>query len=247
MTHLAKVSVIGDSTVGKTCILNRLTNNTFDRTQDPTMGVEFFTKMFYVNGSGFKFQFWDGSGQERFLTSRNAHYLGATLFILVYDINNTESFKNLSRWLDEIRWKPIYKEDDDSNNVLFATEYSENALVYLIGSKSDLEHMRQIPYEEAQQFADAHCLQYYEMSAKSGDGVKSSFDEIVAHLARSDDLSRNNGGPGICRMLDFHVSNDFEELSENDGMYSWIDYQDERQSFSPLRYMCSMCCKSTIF
>jgi Ras-related protein Rab-11B len=240
-------SVIGDSGVGKTCILNRLTNKSFDRTQDATMGVEFFTKTFHVNGAGFKFQFWDGSGQERFLSSRNTHYLGATLFILVYDINEPESFAHLERWLEEIRWERVYEDTgSNDNNVFFGTEYSENALVYLIGNKSDLDHMRKVPFEEAQQFADRHCMQYYEMSAKSGDGIKSGFDEMVAHLARSDDAARQNGGPGICRMLDFHLSSDFEESPTGEG-YPWMDYRDETRSFSPLRRMCSMCCRNTIF
>lgn len=243
MTHLAKVSVIGDSGVGKTCILTRFTNNTFDRNQDPTMGVEFFTKSLHYNGVGFKFQFWDGSGQDRFLTSRNIHYLGATIFILVYDINNRDSFAHLKNWLDEIKWKRVC---EDETFGFFGTEYSENVLVYLIGNKLDLNHMRQVPVEEAQQFADAHFIKYYEMSAKSSDGINSGFDQIVSHLATSDDVSRQNGGPGICRMLDFHLSNDFEEPNE-DGTYAWMDYHDESASFSPLRRMCRMCCRGRIF
>ena len=201
MTHLAKVCVVGDIGTGKTSLLRRLTAQTFDKNVEPTMGVDFFTKTFRFEDHVFKFQFWDGSGDERFLSTRSAHYLGATLFVLVYDMNNEDSFRHLEAWHEEVQGQ------------------SDRSLMFVIGGKSDLSHMRKVTRADAEAFAATHNCSYYEASAKSGDGVCAAFDGIVQELAHNEDGARAEGAASICRMLDFQVSSEYEEEA-----VEWLEY-----------------------
>lgn len=98
-----KIILLGDSGVGKTNILNRLTKNQFDHSSKATVGVEFYIKHIEVEDQKLKFQIWDTAGQERYRCITKTYCQGAVAVIIVYDITNKESFVNVAGWLKEIR------------------------------------------------------------------------------------------------------------------------------------------------
>src|SRR4051794_14346761 len=108
--HLFKLLLVGDSNVGKTSLLLRFTQGSFNESVRNTVGVDLRVKMVNYRGKKLKLTIWDTAGQERFRTLTSAYYRGAHGVILVYSINDRDSFTNLSHWLKEI---DIYSTNED--------------------------------------------------------------------------------------------------------------------------------------
>ncbi len=121
--YLFKLLLIGDSGVGKSCILLRFADDTYTESFISTIGVDFKIRTIEVEGKVIKLQIWDTAGQERFRTITSSYYRGAHGIIMVYDITETESFKNVSNWNNEI-----------------AKYASEGVRKLLVGNKCDLEN-----------------------------------------------------------------------------------------------------------
>ena len=100
--HLFKLLLIGDSGVGKTCILFRFSDDAFNTTFISTIGIDFKIKTIDIGGKRVKLQIWDTAGQERFHTITTSYYRGANGIMLVYDITNPKSFDNITKWLKNI-------------------------------------------------------------------------------------------------------------------------------------------------
>lgn len=116
-----KVIIIGDSGVGKTNILTRYCEGIFKESYVATIGVDFKIKLIQHGDKKVKLQIWDTAGQERFKNITQTYYKGAAGIILVYAINNIESFRNLNSWIRQI--------ENTSN---------EDSTIILLGAKSDL-------------------------------------------------------------------------------------------------------------
>ncbi|KAK9267692.1 hypothetical protein L1049_010124 [Liquidambar formosana] len=101
--YLFKIVLIGDSAVGKSNLLARLTRNDFYSNSKSTIGVEFQTQKMDINGKEIKAQIWDTAGQERFRAVTSAYYRGAVGALLVYDISRRQTFDSISRWLNELQ------------------------------------------------------------------------------------------------------------------------------------------------
>uniref|UniRef100_A0A8C7EH73 small monomeric GTPase n=1 Tax=Nothoprocta perdicaria TaxID=30464 RepID=A0A8C7EH73_NOTPE len=99
---LFKLLLIGDSGVGKTCVLFRFSDDAFNTTFISTIGIDFKIKTVELQGKKIKLQIWDTAGQERFHTITTSYYRGAMGIMLVYDITNAKSFENISKWLRNI-------------------------------------------------------------------------------------------------------------------------------------------------
>ena len=97
-----KLLMIGDSGVGKTCLLLRYANDSFSPTFITTIGIDFKIKNVDIDGTRIKLQIWDTAGQERFRTITTSYFRGAQGILLVYDITNKWSFEGISRWLKEV-------------------------------------------------------------------------------------------------------------------------------------------------
>ncbi|KAG7264529.1 hypothetical protein CRUP_019901 [Coryphaenoides rupestris] len=100
---LFKLLLIGDSGVGKTCLIIRFAEDNFNSTYISTIGIDFKVKTIDVDGKKVKLQVWDTAGQERFKTITTAYYRGAMGIILVYDITDDKSFENIQNWMKSIR------------------------------------------------------------------------------------------------------------------------------------------------
>jgi Ras-related protein Rab-2A len=157
-SYLFKYIIIGDTGVGKSCLLLQFTDKRFQPSHDLTIGVEFGARMINIDNLHIKLQIWDTAGQESFRSITRSYYRGAAGALLVYDITRRETFNHLTRWLEEAR--------SNSNSEL---------LIMLIGNKSDLNHRRQVSVEEGQRFAEENGLIFMETSAKTAFNVEEAF------------------------------------------------------------------------
>lgn len=159
---LAKVLVVGDSTVGKTCLLLRFAEDKFTFRHLTTIGLDFKIKMMDSAGKKIKMQIWDTAGQERFKTITQTYYRGATGIILAYACNNRESFQNVESWMKQI-----------------TQTASDRACKILIANKCDSSD-RTVSYEEGKALAETYGMEFFEVSAKDNINV----DELFKCLAK---------------------------------------------------------------
>uniref|UniRef100_A0A7S3JSL2 Uncharacterized protein n=1 Tax=Aureoumbra lagunensis TaxID=44058 RepID=A0A7S3JSL2_9STRA len=157
-SYLFKYIIIGDTGVGKSCLLLQFTDKRFQAIHELTIGVEFGARMIEIDDRQIKLQIWDTAGQESFRSITRSYYRGAAGALLVYDITRRETFKHLTRWLEEAR--------QNSNS---------NMVVMLIGNKADLEHRRAVSVDEGERFARDHGLIFMETSAKTAMNVERAF------------------------------------------------------------------------
>ena len=157
-SYLFKYIIIGDTGVGKSCILLQFTDKRFQPVHDLTIGVEFGAKMINLDGKAIKLQIWDTAGQESFRSITRSYYRGACGALLVYDITRRETFKHLKQWLDEAQ--------QNSN---------PDMVIMLIGNKIDLDSRRAVSTKDGEEFAKHHGLFFMETSAKSAENIEKAF------------------------------------------------------------------------
>jgi len=155
--YLFKYIIIGDTGVGKSCLLLQFTDKRFRTDHDLTIGVEFGARLVNIDNKHIKLQIWDTAGQESFRSITRSYYRGATGALLVYDISRRDTFTHLTRWLEEARQNA-----------------NPNMVIMLIGNKSDLER-REVSYEEGEKFAKENDLIFMETSAKTASNVEEAF------------------------------------------------------------------------
>jgi len=176
---LIKIVVVGDSGVGKTCLLHRFTENRFDDAYISTIGVDFAIKTMELNGKRAKLQVWDTAGQERFRNICSSYYRGANLLLLVFDVCELDSFLHVERWLDEIH---MY--------------VSEDVPVMLVANKVDLRAKRVVSEERIIALANKLKLPFIEASAKSAKNVDKAFaDAAELYVARRASLQQDTVKP----------------------------------------------------
>jgi len=160
---LLKFIVIGDSGVGKSCLLLQFTDERFQEAHDLTLGVEFGWRRVDIVAGGqkraTKIQVWDTAGQESFRSITRAYYRAAAVCLLVYDVTQRDTFDHILQWLDDV--------SRYSN--------SEHLTIMLVGNKSDLDARRAVSTAEARDLAAAHNLMFLETSARTGENVAEAF------------------------------------------------------------------------
>merc|ERR1719158_1534615 len=173
--YLFKLLLIGDSGVGKSCLLLRFADDTYTESYISTIGVDFKIKTIKDEGKTIKLQIWDTAGQERFRTITSSYYRGAHGIIVVFDTTDLESFNNVKQWLQEID--------------RYAAE-GVNKL--LVGNKADLASQRKVDYNAAQDFAQEYGLTYIETSAKVGQNVEQTFKTMAGDIKTR--VAQSGGG-----------------------------------------------------
>ncbi len=174
-----KILIIGDSSVGKSCLALRATKGSFNSLYTPTVGFEFFNFYLKIEEEFIKLQIWDTCGQEVYRSLISSFYRNSSLAIIVYAIDNEESFNNIEIWLNELK-----------------TKGNPDISIILVGNKLDLEDQREVTKEMYNDFCDSNNIQYFfETSAKTGFNAKNIFIEAAKilyeeHLKLKDRVSR---------------------------------------------------------
>ena len=163
--YIFKVLIIGDSSVGKSNILLRFSDNIFHETFLPTIGVDFKIRNVTVDNKNIKLNIWDTAGQERFKTITSAYYKGSHGVMLVYDVTDRDSFNNISNWISETR------------------KYAGPGIVkMLVGNKCDLTEGRKVSYKEGAEFAEKENMMFFETSAKAKINIEETFMELTKKM-----------------------------------------------------------------
>uniref|UniRef100_A0A7S2NFX2 Uncharacterized protein n=1 Tax=Zooxanthella nutricula TaxID=1333877 RepID=A0A7S2NFX2_9DINO len=174
-----KLVLLGDASVGKSCLVVRFAKGEFYEYQEPTIGAAFLTQMVSLGSEVVKFEIWDTAGQERYKSLAPMYYRGAAAAVVVYDITSRESFEAAKAWVVEL-----------SNH---------DTLIALAGNKADLEANRAIDQATARAYADSMNILYMETSAKSGQNVNEIFHEVAVRLPKQ---SRDTEKDGVVRVED---------------------------------------------
>jgi len=180
--YLFKYIIIGDSSVGKSCLLLQFADKRFKADHDTTIGVEFGSKNIQIKDKTIKMQIWDTAGQESFRSITRSYYRGSIGALLVYDVTRRETFEGLTKWLEETR-----------------NYANDKTLIILIGNKTDLADKREVSTEEGEKFAKQNGIFFMETSAKTAFNVETAFhktaEEILERIQKGeiDPTNESNG------------------------------------------------------
>ncbi|CAL8086554.1 unnamed protein product [Calicophoron daubneyi] len=164
---LFKLLLIGDSGVGKTCLLFRYVEDTFSSSFISTIGIDFKIKTIELEGKKIKLQIWDTAGQERFQTITASYYRGAMGIMLVYDITSRNTFENIDRWM---------------GNIQSLASHDVEKLV--VANKSDMDYRRAVSIEEGENMARNYGVSFLETSAKTGRNVAAAFETLTMAILK---------------------------------------------------------------
>ena len=161
-----KIIVIGDSGVGKSCLTTQAVRNNFEEFYTATIGFEFLTFNMRINNKVLKLQIWDTCGQEVYKSLISNFYRNSSLALILYAINNLDSFKHAETWLHDLK-----------------AQANPNVKVFLVGNKSDLEDERKVSKEEGERFKEEkHLDRFFETSAKTGENARNALLEAAKML-----------------------------------------------------------------
>ena len=158
-----KIIFVGDAGVGKTTIISRIMDNPFNDAYEPSIGVDFMSKNITFRGTNIKLQMWDTAGQEKYKGLIPSYVRNSSIVFLIYDVSVKSSFDNIPNWINFIR-------------------SIENNTLVLCGNKIDLAE-REVKKEEGEALAQKEGIAFFEVSAKTGDGIKNMFYNSVADLS----------------------------------------------------------------
>ena len=174
--YIFKLVLIGDTCVGKSCILVRFSDDIFDDNYVTTIGVDFRFKTMVVKNKVVKIQIWDTAGEERYRSITTAYYRGAAAIIICCDCTNKESFNNIKNWVEEIG---KYTDKDAVDKMVFM-------------NKCDLTEERCIKKDEIDKFEKENGIKVLEVSAKTGEGIDKGFEYIIEKLIDKNEKKDNN-------------------------------------------------------
>jgi small GTP-binding protein len=173
---VAKIGLLGDSSVGKSSICQSYAGLEFNQTYLTTIGSDKYESKFTVeNGKQIKLIIWDTAGQERFRSMALNTIKSVNGIVLVADLTNKDSFDNIKLWLQDIN------------------DNFDNPCLVLFGNKSDLKEERVVSSEEAKKYAEENKLIYFETSAKTSTGIKEGFAYIANQAYKKAEQKLNSG------------------------------------------------------
>jgi Ras-related protein Rab-8A len=172
-----KLLTIGDSAVGKTCLISQFARDSFNPNFITTIGIDYKIKEVEIDGSKYKLLIWDTAGQERFRTITTSYFRGCQGILLVYDITQHKTFDNVRNWMDQIN----------------TVNDGENVCKILLGNKCDMTDEREVTTEDAKKLAAEFKISFMETSAKDNINVKDAFLTITKDVVKV--LQLGGGAP----------------------------------------------------
>ena len=161
-----QILLLGDTQVGKTCLINRYTNGVFKEEYTSTVGIDFYTKPEEINNKTVQVKIWDTVGQERFRALTPSFLRNAEGVVIVFDVTSQDSFDNVKGWINSIK-----------------SNIGENVIpIIIVGNKIDMENLREISKEDGNKIASENGFKYFETSTKTGKGVDEAFKELVNQI-----------------------------------------------------------------
>ena len=162
MEKRVKFIIIGDKTVGKSCIINQFIEKQFVNEYIPTIGSDKIKKEIEIEGEKLKLEIWDTVGQEQYRAVNKIFIKNAQIALIVYDITNRKSFENLNNWY----------------NLIFEINKDSNVIVGVTGNKTDLYENQVVDSEEGKNFADEKKISFFETSAKDYESIENVFIQL---------------------------------------------------------------------
>jgi len=183
-----KLVFLGDESVGKTSIITRFMYEHFDDTYQATIGIDFLSKTIYMPDRVVRLQLWDTAGQERFRSLIPSYIRDSSVAIVVFSIDNRQSFANVGQWIDVVR-----------------SERGNEVVIVMVGNKIDLQN-REVSKTEGEEKAHNLGVVYIETSAKEATNVKKLFSDVAMKLPSSKDAPSYGGSKGV----DFNKSKEID-------------------------------------
>ena len=163
--YLIKILTIGESGVGKTCLISRYNRDEFSENHLSTIAIDFKMKNAEINGRRVKIQIWDTAGQERFATLTNGFFKGSDGILVTYSVTDEKSFENVNKWMAQIKERA-----------------PADVRILLAGNKNDDIKNRKISLEEGRNLANKYGIPFFETSAKNGQNVATVFEKLAADI-----------------------------------------------------------------
>ncbi|CAH6419631.1 Ras family GTPase [uncultured virus] len=160
--YIIRIAIIGDSTVGKSSLLENYMDGTITPNIMTTIGIDMRIKRMVIDDKIVKVQIWDTAGQERFRVITSSYYRVATAVLLVYAVDDIFSFEHVTSWYQDLQ-----------------KHCTPNIPIVLIGNKSDLNRKQVVTTEMGQSFADKLQIPFFETSAKDSRNVSIAFDHLI--------------------------------------------------------------------
>jgi small GTP-binding protein len=160
-----KILLIGESKVGKTCLINSYVIRSFNINQLSTVGLDFRTKKLDIQGKQIILNIYDTAGQERFRNLATGYMKSADGFLVCFDLTSESTLENVTYWINSIK-----------------NTARKNASMLIIGNKSDLNEDREVTTEQGKQFAAKNGIDYLETSSKMHIGVDEAFETLVKKI-----------------------------------------------------------------
>ena len=168
--YKVKIIIVGDQSVGKTNIINRYVKGEFSKDYMITIGMDFLTCNLELDTKIFKLNLWDTAGSETFRSVTKGYYSCSCCALVVYDITNEKSFQSVKQWINDCQ--------------SFA---SKNIHLVLVGNKIDLQQDRNVTKESAEELATEYGMDFYEVSALSGENIDQLFYGICNFISQEID------------------------------------------------------------
>eukprot|EP01155_Anaeramoeba_flamelloides_P027808 Anaeramoba_flamelloidesa828681_17.p1 GENE.a828681_17~~a828681_17.p1 ORF type:complete len:207 (-),score=62.41 a828681_17:32-628(-) len=162
-----KVVLLGDTGVGKSCLVLQFCYGKFEDNIDSTIGASYITKQINVSNQILKLQIWDTAGQERYQSLAPMYYRGSEIAIVIFDITSQDSFIKAKQWILEVAGKEM-----------------PNLIIGMVGNKIDLEKERVVSSDMAEEYCSLNKIHYFETSAKTAENVQEMFFGLALELLK---------------------------------------------------------------